>query len=872
MIGKKLGAYEIVAKLGEGGMGDVYKALDTRLDRTVAIKIVRTDFSERFEREARSVSALNHPNICTLHDVGEQDDVAFLVMEFVDGAPIAGPLPVADVIRDGIQICEALEAAHKKGIVHRDLKPANIMATRAGIKLLDFGLAKLQPAAPNAAGNQATVAALTGAHTIVGTPQYMAPEQIEGREADARTDIFALGCVLYELITGKRAFDGKSASSIMAAVLATEPRKISELVPLTPPTLEWVVQRCLEKDPDARWQSARDVALQLKWIGEHPDHSQRAAAPSHQASSRRALLGGLALGIAVAGIAAAAWISMASRPGGRPSPTPASVSLSLTLPADASLSLTGTRQASALSPDGRAVAFAAVTKTAAAIFLRPLDSFEAVRVDGTEGGSGPFFSPDGRWLAFWAGGHLKKIPVGGGAPVVICDAPALRGAAWLADDTIVFTRDTTGPLMRVSSHGGATPTLLTKLDDAQNEKTHRTLIGLPGGKAVVFVIGSNEIGTYDEASIVALTLATGQITELVKGGYAPAYSPTGHLLYVNHSSVFALPFDPGTLKMSGSPVEILKDVASLPDYGVAEYDVAPSGALIFAPGGDRSPRNELRWIDRAGNVEPMPAERQRYLSIDMSHDGRRLAVQKGGANNVLFAYDIVRNQWTRLTFRRDIQAPVWKHDDSHVTYWSGADVRSVPADGSGAEEVLVSASQAAGRQVFPESWSGDGQTLSVTLFTPGKGTDVGLYSVREKRLTPIVESRFDEIGGQLSPDGRWLAYVSNESGREQVYVRAVEGSGGKLAVSSDGGASVRWTSNGRELVYANEKGVMAVSFTPGPQPSLGKPGVLFGPGAVTRFIDRLSPSPDGSRFAAVFEIPYPPIKEIRVVTNWSPAR
>ena len=286
VIGKLLGPYQIVAKLGEGGMGDVYKALDTRLDRTVAIKIVRTDFSERFEREARAISALNHPHICTLHDVGKHEGVAFLVMEFVEGAPIAGPMPLADVVRYGIQICDALEAAHKKAIVHRDLKPANIMATKAGIKLLDFGLAKLQPAAASSAGTEATVAALTGAHTVVGTPQYMAPEQIEGREADARTDIFALGCVLYELITGKRAFDGRTPSSVMAAVLATEPRKISELVPMTPATLEWIVLRCLEKDPDARWQSARDVALQLRWVGDHPEPAPKtAAAPSGDATA-----------------------------------------------------------------------------------------------------------------------------------------------------------------------------------------------------------------------------------------------------------------------------------------------------------------------------------------------------------------------------------------------------------------------------------------------------------------------------------------------------------------------------------------------------------------------------------------------------------
>ena len=867
--GSRLGPYEILAKLGEGGMGDVYKAKDTRLDRTVAVKIVRTDFSERFEREAKSISALNHPNICTLHDVGNQDGTAYLVMEFVDGAPIAGPLPIADVLKYGRQICEALEAAHKKSIVHRDLKPANILATRSGIKLLDFGLAKLQPGRANAPGNEATVAALTGAHTIVGTPQYMAPEQIEGHDADARTDIFALGCVLYELITGKRAFEGKTPSNIMAAILATEPRKITELAPVTPASLEWVVARCLEKDPDARWQSARDVALQLEWIADHPSEAAIASAGS-TATPRRGVLIGLAAGVA---IAAAAWFWTSSRSSGSATTSSTPLSLSVVLPPGVSLLTSGAQRDIALSPDGRAIAFAGLIENRSAIFLRSLDHFDAVKIAGTEGAEGPFFSPDGQWIGFWSDGELRKIPIGGGAAVSICDAAGLRGSVWLADNTIVFSPSPTGPLMRVLAEGGSSPTALTKLDPSKGEKTHRTLIGLPGGKAVVFVVGSNEIGTYDESRIVALTLETGQIAELVKGGYAPAYSPTGHLLFVRQGTVFALSFDAATLKTTGSPVQVVNDIANQPHYGIASFDVGPTGALIYAPGGVQTERNALQFVDRKGTITPSGAPDGHYFALDMARDGKRLAVGVGGANNIQAAYDIERKQFTRLTSRLDVEQGIWTGDGLGITYWSGIDLRTVAADGSGTEQILIPAEQAAGRSIFPESWSDDSQTLSVTVATPGKGVDIALYS-RDKGLRSIVETRFDEYGGRLSPDGKWLAFVSRESGIGQIFVRAVDGAGGRVPVSTDDADPVRWTKGGRELLYGTKKGVFAVSFTPGAKPAIGSPVlVIANEGELTK-IRGLDPAPDGSWFAILLNKPRPPLTEIRLITNWtaSPAR
>jgi serine/threonine protein kinase/WD40 repeat protein len=863
--GTRLGPYEIVGAIGAGGMGDVYRARDTRLDRTVAIKVVRTDFSERFEREARSISALNHPNICTLHDVGEQEGTAYLVMEFVEGAPIAGPLPVADVVRYGIQICEALDAAHRKSIVHRDLKPANILATRSGIKLLDFGLAKLQ-AKPtdSAAGNDATVAALTGAHTIVGTPQYMSPEQIEGREADARSDIFALGCVLYELITGKRAFEGQTTSNVMAAVLAKEPRRISELAPVTPPALEWTVMRCLEKDPDARWQSARDVALQLKWVADHPAETTAAVA----ATSRRGLLTGLTIGILATAIAAAG-LSAWRKPAATTTTGSAPVSLSIPVPAELLLRPGQSLQNIAISPDSRTIAFTGSPQQRDGIYLRKLDQFEAVRVAGTDDGFGPFFSPNGEWIGFFDGLSLKRVPVAGGVALPIADAPALRGAVWLPDDTIVYSPTTTGGLMRVPAHGG-TPTALTTLDATKREKTHRSLVALPGGKVVVFVIGSEEISTYDEARIVALTLETGKVTELVNGGYAPAYSPTGHLLYVRDASLFAVPLDPATLTVGTTPTQVVKNVATLPNYGMAEFAVAANGTLVFATGGNLTQRDQIRWLDRHGVFELIQAPEQHYFSVDVSPDGRMLLLGVGSANNSIWSYDIARNQPTRLTFRHDVVSATWDSDSSHVTYWSGTDLRSLATDGSGAEEVLIPASIAAGRVIRPHNWSADGRKLAVTVFTPGKGEDVALYLRGQAELFPISDSRYTEREARVSPDGEWLAYVSSESGRDEAYVRATDGSGTRVQVSNGGGGAIRWSGNGAELLWGGPAGATAASFTPGKPPRIGEPTLLI-PSKGLRGIVDLDTSATGQRFATVVSQEPPVLTEIRVVLNWTQA-
>ena len=867
--GSRLGPYEILAKVGEGGMGDVYRARDTRLDRTVAIKIVRTDFGERFEREAKSISALNHPNICTLHDVGHEGATGYLVMEFVEGAPISGPLSVGDVIKLGAQICDALTAAHQKGIVHRDLKPANILATKGGIKLLDFGLAKLQLPGPGVsqASEQATVAALTGAHTIIGTPQYMAPEQIEGRDADVRTDIFALGCVLYELVTGKRAFEGKTASSIMAAILATEPRKISELVPVTPPMLEWIILRCLEKDPDARWQNAHDVGMQLKWVADHRDDARHGTVAS-KPSPRPYVIGAVA-GIVVTALAGALWLNnRAAAPVLAPPGSSGQIAFTMRLPDKVALDESFERSSVTLSPDGRRIAFGGNgPDRTSAIYVRQLDQTDAVKIAGSEGASGPFFSPDGKWIGFTAYPKLKKVPVGGGVPVDIVDVPGgVRGAVWLADDTVVYST-TTGALLRVPSGGGAAVSL-TNLDPAKNEKTHRTMLALPGGKAIVFVIGSNEIGTYDDGRIVALTLETKKITELAKG-YAPVYSPTGHLLYVRDATVFAVPLDPVTLKTGGSPIQILTNVACQPNYGSATFDVSADGVLAYAQGGDRGERAVLTSVDRLGNIETLPGQERTFTDVRVSPDGRRLGALISGANNSLWAFDIGKSQPTRITSRYDVEQFTWSADGSRFTYWSGADLRSIRSDGSGGDEVLISAAEAAGRGIQPVKWSSDGKTLALTVHN-GKSHDIATYSA-DGKLKMVIESRFEETAADLSPDGRWLLYFSGEdqTGRPVLFVRDLT-SNAKWPVPGEANQWAQWTKTGREFLYL-AKGMQAMPFTPGSPPVFGKSEVLLQrvkPADLER-ANLPSAAPDGSRFYASIAKALPPVTEIKVVTNWA---
>ncbi len=542
--------YEIVAPVASGGMGEIYRARDSRLDRTVAIKTLPTDLAfnperlERFEREARAVAGLSHPNICTLFDVGHQNGIDFLVMEYLEGETLAerlasrGALPVDQVLRYAIEITEALDRAHRSGIVHRDLKPANIMLTATGAKLLDFGVAKSRPeTAPIDMPTEATRQPLTAEGSLIGTLQYMAPEQLEGREADSRTDLFALGAIIYEMATGRRAFTGRTQASVIAAILSTEPPPMSSIQPLAPPQLERLVRVCLAKDPYDRWQSARDLLRELKWIGGDISEPRRQVGIL---TSARFIRGGAILAVlAAAGLGgAAAWRAL------RTKPIPARVTQTVLTLQPAQSLVTLDTPAAVISPDGSRIVFVGeASDTTQRLYLRDLSRPTADPIPETDGAYNPFFSPDGQWLAFFADGKLKKVSLSGGAARVVCDAPtADRGAAWTPAGTIVFPPSYYTGLSRVAADGG-TPQTLTTPDRSRDEKSHRLPEALPDGRAVLMTIGSADISSFDDAHVDLLEMESGSRRTIIEGGASARYAPTGHLVYARAGSLLAVPFD-----------------------------------------------------------------------------------------------------------------------------------------------------------------------------------------------------------------------------------------------------------------------------------------------------------------------------------------
>jgi Tol biopolymer transport system component/predicted Ser/Thr protein kinase len=801
--GTRLGPYEISAPLGAGGMGEVYKARDTRLNRVVAIKVSNEQFSERFEREAHAVAALNHSNVCTLHDVGPN----YLVMEYIDGTPLKGPLPLQEALKYAAQICDALDAAHRKGITHRDLKPANILVTKTGIKLLDFGLAKIGRG-NNPPSDATLTMALTGKNEIVGTLYYMSPEQLQsqatGQEIDARSDIFSFGLVLYEMLTGRRAFQGSSPATVIAAIMERPAPSIGDVAP---PALDRVLKKCLEKDPENRWQNARDLKTELEWIAQAPSDVNIAAG----SAARYDNLPWIAAAVLAVVAAAASWIAYRAT---RPAELKPLVRLEVDLGHDVYLNALGGSDI-VLSPDGARIAYISQNH----LFTRRLDEPNATELPITPGATIPFFSPDGQWIGFVAGGKLRKISVEGGVEIALCDtAASYTGADWGENGNIIASLRVSGGLSQVSSAGG-TPAPVTELEG--EERTHRWPQVLPGGKAVLFTAENATVG-FDDAKIDVVTLANHHRKNLLRGGtygrYVPAPGDKGYLTYVSRGTLFAVRFDPEKLETSGAPVPVLQQVSYSAMFGSAKVSFSRSGTLVYRSREIDASRVIIRWMDANGKSQPLLDRPGLFVNPHFSPDGERLAVANDDARSGIWIYDIRRDTLSPLSGEKNATHPAWTPDGRYIVYQSADGMSFARSDG-GSRAGLLNQSK---EFQYPSAFSPDGRTLAFYQSGP-QGFELWTLPVEREgeKLTAgkpeiFQGTNFGNRGASFSPDGRWLAYSSNESGSSQIYVRAFPDKGGQWQVSTNGGTAPIFSRNGKDLLYYDipDDRIMVASYAP----------------------------------------------------------
>ena len=815
--GLELGPYVIEARLGAGGMGEVYRAKDKRLHRTVALKVLPQRLADtpglrqRLEREAKAISSLNHPQICTLYDIGREGEVDYLVMEFLEGETLAqrlkrGALRLPEVLELAIQIASALAAAHAAGIVHRDLKPGNIMLTKSGAKLLDFGLAKVR-------ATEAVAEPITTAGTVVGTVQYMSPEQIQGREADARSDLFAFGATLYEMLTGTRAFPGESQLAVANAILEKEAAPLKDLQPLTPPALDRVVRRCLVKDPENRWQNSSDLASELRWIAEAGGTAVTAAGSEAVAKGRgrELLYGALAAIFLLAAVIGAVSFWRLAR-------TPArAIASEITPPGRVRFNSSIVGGGPALSPDGRALAFSAADESGKTmLWVRSLDSLAARALPGTEEAADPFWSADSRTLGFFAEGKLKSIAASGGPAVVVagsCQNEA--GGSWNRDGTILFVPDVTkGGVYKVTGADG-TPLPVTAADP---DKVLAQPRSLPDGKHFLYVALASDPalgGTY-------VASLDGREKRLVVGGNTFAIYASGFLLYLREDTLMAQAFDPAQGRLKGDrPHRVVDRVARAGDYGHRPtFDASENGILIYRTNSEANEKR-LTWFDRTGKNLGATGEAGDYWDVRLSPDGQKLASNAGDPNSEIWVDDLTRVVRMRLTIDPDTDhgVPVWSPDGDRIAYAVlGGKIRGgiyqKHANGAGSNELLLADSD---RSIWPTSWSRDGRFILYSRdATPEEDTDIWVLPMGgDRRPRPFVQVRARAYDGEFSPDGRWVAYTSEESGRGEVYVVPFEagrilntgpgpasaGGGGRWLVSASGGRSPRWRRDGKEIFY-----------------------------------------------------------------------
>jgi len=855
-------------------MGEVYRARDTRLERTVAIKILPKEMSadaarkQRFEREAKTISGLNHPNICVLHDVGSQDGVDYLVMECVEGETLAkrlekGALPLEQVLKYSAQIADALDKAHRAGIVHRDLKPGNIMLTASGAKLLDFGLAK--PAAP--VGGMTLTAAVPSAPVtqegmVVGTFQYMSPEQIEGKELDGRSDIFSLGAVLYEMLTGQKAFEGKSQLSVASAILEKEPAAICTIKPLTPPALDHAIKKSLAKLPDERWQSAGDLSSELKWIGEG---GSQTGGPVALLQARRF---GPRLAWAVAVVSLLALIVVAIW-----SLNPKQQEQAMYFPAP--MRFPG--RDIAISPNGHTIAFVAYLESARknVIWIYELGSPDAKSLSDTEGATYPFWSADGRSLAFFAEGKLKKMDMQGGPVQTLCDAPSGRGGTWNKDGVILFTPEATlGPgrgLYRVSSSGG-TPVQVTDPDTSRGEQSHRWPVFLPDGKHFLYM-AANFSGRKGVNAIFVGALDSKEKRLVMEAKANAVYAAPGYLLFPSEKALLAQRFDSKRFTLIGEPTPVVMDIKYQSLLRKAEFAVSDNGLLV-AQTGSAAALSQPVWFDRKGNAVGVVGKPDEFQNIFIAPNGRAVAVDiadetSENLNSDIWEYDLQRESAKRLTFPPSTQVvPIWSPDSSRLVFSSNRKINfnlyMKNSDGSQEEKNI----ELEDVDHVPNDWSRDGKHI---LFTHGR--DLWFLTLPELKSTPFLKAPAVIRNGQFSPDGKWVAYASNETGKWEIYVTSFPDAQGKWEISTGGGEQPRWRGDGKELFYlSSDRKMMAAQVTTGATFDAGTPVALFqtNPRQPISNNDQFvyDVSRDGQRFLINTPIKQAETQPMSIVLNW----
>ncbi len=893
-VGTRLGPYEILGPLGAGGMGEVYRAKDTRLDRDVAIKVLPEEFfedkerRERFEREAKALAAVNHPNIAAVYSFEEVSGRHLLVHELLEGGTLRlalsdGALPVRIALEIGEKIAQGLAAAHEKGIVHRDLKPENVFLTSDGnVKILDFGLARREAGALSPEDTKSpTLVKLTDPGVVFGTVAYMSPEQARGGAVDFRTDQFSFGVVLHEMLAGERPFDRLSQAETMAAIIREEPAPLGTKTPTVPAPARWIVERCLSKEPSERYASTRDLARDLATCRQHLSEAVSApvaaepAKPAWRSPAAQAV--GVAAAIALAFAFGTFFGTRLLRPG---SPSVHPVSVTLSFPADAAPDRAN-QNPLALSPDGSVLVYSGLNGGRRKLFIRSMEREEIREIPETEGAANPFFSPDGLWVGFFdfPEKKLKKVALAGGPPIPLCDAPSARGGSWGADGTIVFTPAPRSGLLRIPAAGGE-PKAVTTPDTAKAWGYYHPQI-LPDGENVLF-----EIKYLDRASRAAVvSLRTGQQRIILEDAEYPRYLPTGHLVFARAGVLYAAPFGLERLQTTGAPVPLLQDVVTnRAGTGAVGFAWSQDGTLVYLP--YRQLQRTLVWVDRKGAVEQAPFPPGGYLQVALSPDGGRLAaISYGKAENLsLLLGDLARSTLTRLTSEGIYSFLAWAPDGRRIAYSSRPEGRALwqvfwqSADGSSPPERLGVETPNQAEQ--PTSFSPDSSALLIQRADYSGASPASwqhyeafvLPMTEEMKLRPFLQSKFSVASARFSPDGRWVAYTSNESGQYEIYVQPYPGPGPKWQISTDGGFDPRWSRSGRELFYRQGIKLMAVDVELKPTFRAGRPRALFEGPYLHEGIDvgtTYDVSPDGTRFLMINPDPAESgPAQVKVVLNW----